>query len=641
MQVYYFIMVFAKKYYFLLPFFLINISTYSQLQIVSPLPGDTLNLCKEMNITWTGNNDIPVKLEYSTNVGKGWITIAENLSGTSYKWVIPYLDTTLINLKISLDITQPPYLIWIKNQAHSDEIRTAKFSPDGNYILSSSKDNTVKIWDISSSDCIDSIKFTSEDQVNSAFWLHGTDSVLIAVDSMIFLWVRISKSIKPVITNYFNGVVRQCPPHPVKNVFCAASYDGKVGIFDISTGQVLHRFTSENSDEIYSCSFSPDGKFIIYSTSSGKVYIADWENDTLAVIFAGHRNVVWNCNLSYNNKFAVSGGVENNIKLWDIENKSEINTFSGHSFHVRSVSFSPDGEYILSGSLDGTVRQWSVKTGAERTPSINHSGQVIYTEYSATADTIVSTGRDKSIKLWRNFQHVYLADSISNPVKLRLRLQLPDLRAFPGNGVLLPLELADVPDEVAQKHISFKGSAGIIIPNKLLDIISGNPIFHSISGYDTINVSFDSFIKNQNLTEARAVALYNIISFDSLKLVNIIYDAPKYMDFEADNGSIEVLPSCAGDTIITTFLKYSLSMNVAPNPVKDAIDINLSSIEDGKYEIWIINMGSGNIAKSIKMSMKAGIYNLNIKLDDLPDGNYILQIQSPSESIAKKISLLK
>jgi WD40 repeat protein len=62
------------------------------------------------------------------------------------------------------------------------------------------------------------------------------------------------------------------------------------------------------SYRISSVSFSPDGKYLAYSSR------------------------------------------DNTVKLWSIELQKDVATLQGHSSNIYSIAFSPDSKYLASGS---------------------------------------------------------------------------------------------------------------------------------------------------------------------------------------------------------------------------------------------------------------------------------------------------
>jgi photosystem II stability/assembly factor-like uncharacterized protein len=80
------------------------------LLITSPNGGEEWRVGTTKNITWINNNVVNVRIQYSTNFGTSWITIASSVpaSNGTYSWIIPNTRSSRCIVKIS-DISNPVY----------------------------------------------------------------------------------------------------------------------------------------------------------------------------------------------------------------------------------------------------------------------------------------------------------------------------------------------------------------------------------------------------------------------------------------------------------------------------------------------------------------------------------------------------
>ncbi len=113
-------------------------------------------------------------------------------------------------------------------------------------------------------------------------------------------------------------------------------------------------------DEIITCGYSSDGRYLAVATRKGK--LALYEVETLAHLqtFEGHTNVMTSVAFSGDGQMLASGSKDNTVRLWSVIEKGPLYTFEGHTDWVNSVAFSKDGQTLASGSWDNTVRLWSI-----------------------------------------------------------------------------------------------------------------------------------------------------------------------------------------------------------------------------------------------------------------------------------------
>ncbi|MEQ8626742.1 caspase family protein [Ekhidna sp.] len=112
-------------------------------------------------------------------------------------------------------------------KGHGEAVKSARFTPDGKYLISASRDKTIKIWDALSGKEIRSL-FGHNHTVNG-FSLYG-------------------------------------------NTLASSSADGTAGVWDISTGEMLWR-SEKFRDYVTSIDFSSDGKLLAIGSYADSVSI--------------------------------------------------------------------------------------------------------------------------------------------------------------------------------------------------------------------------------------------------------------------------------------------------------------------------------------------------------------------------------
>jgi len=204
------------------------------------------------------------------------------------------------------------------SRGHTNSVNSMAFSPDGKILASGSDDQTIRLWKVSSGQCLTI--------------LQGHTSV---VDSVAF--------------------------SPDGKILASESDDQTICLWEVRSGQCLTILQGHNY-RVKSVAFSPDGK--ILASGSGDQTVRLWEvsSNQCFTILQGHNHRVKSVAFSPDGKILASGGGDQTVRLWEVSSNQCFTILQGHSGRIKSVAFSPDGKILASGSGDLTVRLWEVSS---------------------------------------------------------------------------------------------------------------------------------------------------------------------------------------------------------------------------------------------------------------------------------------
>ncbi|MFH7244247.1 MAG: AAA-like domain-containing protein [Spirulina sp.] len=242
---------------------------------------------------------------------------------------------------------------------HSGEIRAVAYSPDGSQIASTSKDNTIKLWNPDGS--LGHTLATPDDS--------EADQEALSI--------AYSPTGDQLAAGYVNGAIK---------------------LWDTSSGDLLETWET-GANRVLSLAFSPDGERVAAGDIRGNLQL--WRRDgTLLHHIKAHDAMIRTVAFSPDGEVLVSGSADQTLKVWHPTEGRLLNTLSGHRATVAHVTFSPDGDQMASASSDKTIVLWD-RAGQIITRLEGHQSSVTHVRYLADGQRLVSTSLDHEVRFWQ------------------------------------------------------------------------------------------------------------------------------------------------------------------------------------------------------------------------------------------------
>lgn len=205
-------------------------------------------------------------------------------------------------------------------------------------IITGSRDKTIRIWDISTGECLRVLGHGSRSSTSSA--ASGND---IAAP-------RLSSS------DYHRASVL-CLQFD-EEILVSGSSDYTCIVWSIHTYTPLMRLAHHTAGVLDVCF---DKKYIVSCSKDTSVCIWDRKTGKLFRQLTGHRGPV-NA-VAIRGNLIVSASGDALIKLWNVDTGKCIRDFTGHNRGLACVQFSEDARTIVSGGNDQEIRVWDATSG--------------------------------------------------------------------------------------------------------------------------------------------------------------------------------------------------------------------------------------------------------------------------------------
>jgi len=280
----------------------------------------------------------------------------------------------------------------------SGAIQDTSFSPDGNLIVTA-KNTTISLWDLQGNLLANAIAHDQE-LFSAKFHPNGKQLLTSGRDQVVKLWQINDQNRQIQLVRIFKGTSTDVLSMNFSNdgeKIALGSQDNTIQILN-SEGAIEMRLGG-HTDGIFDVNFSPDGRYLLSASKDRTARLWDLKATLLNTLY-GHTSSIWSVNFSPDGKLFASGSVDKNVRLWNADGtfRQEL---KGHEDTVYGVSFSADGNKLVTASDDKTVKIWNSATG-KLLHSLNiHGAKLLYATFSPDQNLLATLGWDNKIKIWQ------------------------------------------------------------------------------------------------------------------------------------------------------------------------------------------------------------------------------------------------
>ena len=285
-------------------------------------------------------------------------------------------------------------------KSHADVVWSAISSYDGQTLISSSGDKTIKVWNLATGKLLRTLASNSDPVLSLA--INPRDRTLVSgsysASRAIDIW-----NFPPGIPHTLAGDSHQVwsvAISPDGQSLASSNGNGSIDVWNLRDRQLRYQLLG-HLNTVWSVAISPDGRMLASASSDKTVKLWDLQTRKLLHTFTGHDDRVRSVAFSPDGQFLASGSWDKSVKIWNIRTNSLLRTLSGHSGYINSVAISPDGQILASGSDDRTIALWHLPTGKLLKTLKQHSGNVNSVSFNPNGKMLISSSGDRTVKVWR------------------------------------------------------------------------------------------------------------------------------------------------------------------------------------------------------------------------------------------------
>ena len=347
------------------------------------------------------------------------------------------------NLAAGADVVPPRFRSF---EGHTDAVRSVGFSPDGSLLLSSSQDNSVRVWDYATGQGMKTFRghggrvqaavflsdgkrilSASQDHTVREWSIDGheeirtlqgrvldghADAVLSAAysqdqqqivtasrDRTARTWN--TKTGKPGLTlSEGHGYLASTAVFfPGGRRLLTAAVDNTARIWDVGTGGQLLRLDGSGRSAV--ATLSHQGHWVATGGDDKSAQLWDATTGTRLKKLEAHLSEVTALAFSPDDRLLATGDAKGHVKLWNIEEGHIVSKLDGHSRRISAITFLANGSRVLTASGDNTIGQWDVATGQELPGLIlKHPDAVLTMQLIPGGDFVVTSCADRQLRVW-------------------------------------------------------------------------------------------------------------------------------------------------------------------------------------------------------------------------------------------------
>lgn len=287
---------------------------------------------------------------------------------------------------------------------HQARVWSVAFSPDGQTLASCSEDQTIKLWDWQTGECLKTFTGHQGWVKAIAFSTNGQYLASGSFDYTVKVWEVATGTCLRTLYGHTNTVTTVAF-QPDAPILASSSYDQTLKLWNVETGHCV-RTLQGHSNRVWSVAFSPTGKWLASGGDDHAAKLWDVKTGQCMKTIKGHTNAVMAIALNASGDHLASGHEDQRIRLWDTATEQCVRTLHGHRDRVWSVAFHPQPDHavdaitLASGSADRTIKLWNWQTGQCLQTLHGHSSWIWSVAFHPKGHLLASGSYDRTIKLW-------------------------------------------------------------------------------------------------------------------------------------------------------------------------------------------------------------------------------------------------
>ncbi|MBD2157036.1 AAA-like domain-containing protein [Leptolyngbya sp. FACHB-16] len=323
---------------------------------------------------------------------------------------------------------------------HRALVMYSAWHPDGRRLATASHDQTVKVWDAETGECLMTLQGNSP--MWTVLWLPDQRSVASTTsDGLLQVWDTETGQCTRTVRAH-NSTIWSLIAHPARSFVATGSEEQSVKFWNIETWDCLRTFQGYD-DSILTLGLSPNGQTLAAGSQDQAVRFWNLETQTCTKILRNRTNCTWQVDWHPQKQQVAIGGLDGSfniwdvatneclkikhdmvgvvhtlawhpdgihiaittssdysLKIWNVETQECVRTLQGNVSMINALRWSPDGRFLANSSANYTMRVWDMHTGECLHTLQDHLNAIPWISWSPNSQQIASASRDATVRVW-------------------------------------------------------------------------------------------------------------------------------------------------------------------------------------------------------------------------------------------------
>jgi len=330
-------------------------------------------------------------------------------------------DKKVLSQTVNYDIEPPPKIAWkciFMINAHSQSVTDLAITSDNQYLLTTSWDQYLRLWNLKNGNEEDAIAPSEQGIVALSVSKTNYENYGIATGSLdqdVKIWSLKGEKNKSKrfsledTLSLHEGAISSLAIASSSNILLSGSADQTLKQWDLETGRLLASSFDETG-AINAIAVYETGEYIAIGGGDGVITLWQLGEDKKLASLVANMSSVDAIALNSTGDLIAAGCADGTIRLWRLPTTTfsiylEIEPFlelKGHQGQVMDLCFSPDDKLLYSAGADGLIKIWYPRGAIELGHlKISDENRIFCLSLSNDGKILAAGGVDGTIKIWQ------------------------------------------------------------------------------------------------------------------------------------------------------------------------------------------------------------------------------------------------